>query len=219
MTGKQLAKKKRLATLSVKTAEQKLAVLEHLTKCCIVQLACERVGVGRSTYYKWLSEDKEFKGLANKAINTGREYLNDIAISGLLKKIQEGHLTALIFWLKNNHVWFAERIRHEYHLVDNDGILPDEQREQIVRACRISGMLGTFIRSEELKEKFLASKSAEQNETHDEIHSSAHVMSDEERISDWGTGKPQEKFKKELERELKRDGVNIEEFLKNYKKK
>lgn len=217
MAAKPSAKKKRLATLAVKTAEQKLAILEHLGKCCIVQLACERTNVGRSTYYKWLSEDKEFKELADKAIKAGRAYLNDVAFSGLLKKIQEGNMTALIFWLKNNHVWFAEKIRHEHehHLVGGDRILTEEQREQIIKAFRINGIANSFARHEILKEKFLASTKQGETSEPDAVNSSAHAMSDEERISDWGTGKPRERMRKELERE----GVNIEEFVKRLRQK
>lgn len=206
-------KKKRLATLAKKTTEQKLAILEHLAKCCIVQLACERTGVGRSTYYKWLSEDEEFKELADKAINAGRAYLNDIAFSGLLKKIQEGNMTAIIFLLKNNHPWFAEKIRHEHeHRIVSigDRVLTDEQREQLIKANRLSGMAAAAIIHEELKEKFLASKSEEQETADNTEPSPTNDMLSDDRISDWGTGKPEEKFKKELER----NGINIKEFLK-----
>ena len=204
--------KKRLSTLAKKTSEQKLALLEHLAKCCIVQFACERAGVGRSTYYKWYVEDKEFKELADKSINAGRAYLNDIAFSGLLKKIQEGNMTGLIFWLKNNHAWFAERIRHEHHLVADKALTP-EQREQITKALRLSGLASTFINHEKLAQRFLESPKGDpepdtvQNVTPPE-------MSDEERVSDWGTSKPRER----LMNELKREGVNIEEFLKKYRK-
>jgi len=215
MGGKLSPKKKRLATLAKKTAEQKLAVLEQLAKCCIIQLACERTGIGRSTYYMWLSEDKEFKELADKAINVGRAYLNDIAFAGLLKRIQENNITMLIFWLKNNHPWFAEKIRHEHeHRIVGigDGVLTEEQREQIVKAYRINGIANTFIREEILKEKFLASPEHEQ--TKDEVQTPGHTTPEEDRIVDWGTDKPREMMKKELER----NGVNIEEFLKKYKK-
>lgn len=217
MGGKLSPKKKRLATLAKKTTEQKLVVLEHLAKCCIVQLACERTGVGRSTYYKWLSEDEEFKESADKAINAGRAYLNDIAFSGLLKKIQEGNMTAIIFLLKNNHPWFAEKIRHEHeHRIVSigDRVLTDEQREQLIKANRLSGMAAAALIHEELKEKFLASKSAEQDVANDDKQNSIPIMSDDNRISDWGTGEPEQKFKKELER----NGINIKEFLKKRKK-
>lgn len=217
MVGKLSPKKKRLATLAKKTTEQKLAILEHLAKCCIVQLACERTGVGRSTYYKWLSEDEEFKESAEKAINAGRAYLNDIAFSGLLKKIQEGNMTAIIFLLKNNHPWFAEKIRHEHEhriLSIGDRVLTDEQREQLIKANRLSGMAAAAIIHEELKEKFLANKSAEQVTIDGTEQNLTSVITNDDRISDWGTGKPQAKFKKELER----NGINIEEFLKKRKK-
>src|SRR3989338_5882786 len=188
MDAKPSAKKKRLATLAKKTAEQKLSVLENLAKCCIIQLACERTNVGRSTYYKWLSEDKEFKELADKAITAGRAYLNDIAFSGLLKRVQENNITMLIFWLKNNHPWFAEKIRHEHeHRIVGigDGVLIDGQREELIRARRISGMAAASLIHEELKEKFLASKSMGQNTADDTEQNPANEAPSDDRISDW----------------------------------
>jgi hypothetical protein len=202
MVGNPSPKRKRLATLAKKTAEQKSAALEQLAKCCVVQLACERTGIGRSTYYKWLSEDEEFRELADKAIVAGRAYLNDVAFSGFLKKIQEGNVTMLIFWLKNNHPWFAERIRHEHqhehHLADRE--LPPEEREELARAFRLSGMAGSIAVSEEMRKRFLESKEA---------------VTPEDRVSDWGTDAPQ----KRMVEEVRRGGVKIEEILKRLKKK
>ncbi len=49
---------------SVKTAErqscEKRILVEQLEKTPVVQIACEKTGVGRSTYYRWLKEDPEF---------------------------------------------------------------------------------------------------------------------------------------------------------------
>jgi len=194
----------------------KADILEQLSKTPIITAAIRASGVARSTYYKWHNEDPDFAKLADTAIKEGRKFVNDIAISKLMQRINEGHLTAIIFWLKNNHLWFAERIRHdhEHRLIrDDDGAFPPEQREEVVRAIRLSGMAGAFIRHEEFREKFL--KSAKQDETPDVVQSPAHVMSDEERISDWGTDKPREKMRKELER----GGINIKEFLKRHPRK
>lgn len=220
MAGKLSPKKKRLATLAKKTAEQKLAILEQLAKCCIVQLACERVGVGRSTYYSWLSEDKEFKELAEKATNAGRLYLNDIAFSGLLKRIQENNITMLIFWLKNNHPWFAEKIRHEHshsheHTLVGDGVMTSEQREQIVEALRVSGREEAIRRHELLAKIFLAEKesdSSEKNRPQEET--ATNEVADDNRVSDLAADKPS----KQTRKKLKRNGVNIEAFLKDRKK-
>ncbi len=207
---RKLGEEKRLTTLAAKTTEQKLAVLEQLAKCCIVQLACERIGVGRSTYYKWHSEDAEFKGLADKAIIAGRAYINDVAMTGLLKKIQEGNKVALIFWLKNNHPWFGDKIRHEHqhHVIGvGDRVLTDEQREQIVQALRVSGREEAIRRHKFLSEIFLA-----------EVDSSS--PKDPSGLNDTPTP-PTNEVPTPLPLPPKKEhrkGVNIKEFLKRQKR-
>lgn len=207
---RKLGEKKRLATLAKKTAEQRLAVLEQLAKCCIVQLACERIGVGRSTYYKWHSEDAKFKELADKAIIAGRAYINDVAMTGLLKKIQEGNKVALIFWLKNNHPWFGDKIRyeHKHHVVGiGDRVLTDEQREQIVHALRVSGREESIRRHEYLSKIFLA-----------EVDSSS--PKDPSGLNDMPTP-PSNQVSTPLPLPPKKGskkGLNIKEFLKRQKR-
>jgi hypothetical protein len=48
--------------------EDKNLLLEHLEKTPIVQIACEKSGVGRSTYYRWLQNDPVFAKKAKKAL-------------------------------------------------------------------------------------------------------------------------------------------------------
>lgn len=215
---RKLGEEKRLATLAKKTAEQKFAVCEHLAKCCIVQFACERAGVGRATYYMWRSEDEEFKKNADEAISVGRAYLNDIAFSGLLKRIQENNITMLIFWLKNNHPWFGDKIRHEHnhshehHLV-GDGVMTPEQREQIVEALRVSGREESIRRHEFLSKIFLAEKESGSSEKDlFQEETIANEVADDNRVSNLAVDKPDTKMRKEL----KRNGVNIEDFLKKH---
>jgi len=43
-------------------------LLEHLEKTPIVQIACEKSGIGRSTYYRWLQSDPLFAKKAKKAL-------------------------------------------------------------------------------------------------------------------------------------------------------
>ena len=43
-------------------------VVEQLKKTPIVQIACEKTGIGRATYYRWRKEDAEFGKLADEAI-------------------------------------------------------------------------------------------------------------------------------------------------------
>lgn len=62
----------------------------------IVGAACERAGVSRSTYYRWREEDESFRERADDII----EGQVDFVENRLLKKIQDGDTTAIIFYLK-----------------------------------------------------------------------------------------------------------------------
>ncbi len=105
---------KRLKTLAAKTEAQKEALLKQLEKYPIIQLACERAGVGRSTFYSWCKEDNEFAKLADRSLAEGKEFINDLAESKLIRGIQDGHTTFTIFWLKNNHRGYGDKVTHEH---------------------------------------------------------------------------------------------------------
>lgn len=110
-----------------KIDKQKKAVIDQLRKTPIVQVACERIGVGRSTYYKWRKCDTTFARVADKALEAGRFFINDLAESKLLRLVQDSNLTSIIFWLKHNHPKYAVTTRfiHEYELV-SDRASPEE---------------------------------------------------------------------------------------------
>ncbi len=129
MTKRKLTKdEKRLQTLDEETEKQKKSVVDQLKKTPIVQLACERSGVGRSTYYKWRKFDKIFAQAADRAKEAGCFLINDIAESRLIRMIQDENLTAIIFWLKHNHPKYAtvNRVIHEYDMT-TDKISVEEQ--------------------------------------------------------------------------------------------
>jgi hypothetical protein len=80
-----------------KTEQHKKAMLDALEKSLgVVTSACKTVGVGRTTHYLWMQEDKEYKAAV--------EELSDVAIdfaeSQLHKQIKDGNSTATIFFLK-----------------------------------------------------------------------------------------------------------------------
>jgi len=76
---------------------KKESVLKALEKSFgVVTVACKNAEVPRSTFYKWVKEDKEFakdvKDIANIAL--------DFAESQLYKQIGKGNVTSTIFYLK-----------------------------------------------------------------------------------------------------------------------
>lgn len=136
---------KRLETLAVKTKSQKEAFLEQLPKYPIVQVACEKSGVGRSTYYAWRKEDKEFAKLADEAVKSGTLFINDMAESKLIQNIQSGNNTAIIFWLKNHHKEYCDRVRHEHEFIEEE--LTSEQKISIAKALFNAGRLTSLGRN------------------------------------------------------------------------
>ncbi len=80
-----------------KTEQHKKAILEALEKHLgIVTTACRTVGVGRTTFYGWLNEDKEFA----KKVEDIQNIALDFAESQLHKQIGDGNTSATIFYLK-----------------------------------------------------------------------------------------------------------------------
>ena len=89
-------------TVQKRIDSNKELLIEQLKKTPIVQVACEKVGVGRATYYRWRKEDEEFAKLADEAISEGNFLVNDMAESQLMSAIRDKNLTAIIFWLKHH---------------------------------------------------------------------------------------------------------------------
>lgn len=77
-------------------------LLEELRKIPNVSLACERVGISRNTFYRWLQEDAEFKKQIEQAHELGIDSINDLAESKLVQHINNGNIQAIKYWLGNN---------------------------------------------------------------------------------------------------------------------
>ena len=85
----------------MKQAQQKELMVEQLKKTPIIQVACEKLGVGRSSYYRWRQDDKDFAKNCDDAIKEGQSLVSDVAVSQLLNAIKTGNMTAIMFWLKS----------------------------------------------------------------------------------------------------------------------
>jgi len=76
---------------------KKESLIKSLEKSLgVVTLACKRADVPRSTFYKWLKEDKDFFNEVKEIENVAL----DFAESQLHKQIQDNSTAATIFYLK-----------------------------------------------------------------------------------------------------------------------
>ena len=76
----------------MKTASKKI-LIEQIKKTPVIQVACEKVGVSRATFYRWRKSDPKFADKADIALNEGSQMINDMAESQLISAIKEGKLT------------------------------------------------------------------------------------------------------------------------------
>jgi|TARA_R110000803_G_scaffold76956_1_gene141766 hypothetical protein len=80
-----------------KTEQHKKGMLEALEKSLgVVTTACKKVGIGRTQFYHWLKEDREFNDQVKEIENIAL----DFAESQLHKQIGDGSTSATIFYLK-----------------------------------------------------------------------------------------------------------------------
>lgn len=138
MTKKKTAKP---SAIEKRQQQQKEQLIEILKKTPIIQVACQKVGLGRATYYRWLKEDSVFAESAGTALDAGVGIINDMAESQLISAIKDKHMTAIIFWLKNHHDSYRPRLElTNGHISDNEDLSP-EQEEAVRNALVVAGLV------------------------------------------------------------------------------
>ncbi|MBQ8969190.1 MAG: transposase [Bacteroidaceae bacterium] len=68
----------------------------YAKKSCNVSSTCTALGISRQTFYDWKEKYPELK----KALDEEDESILDWAETKLIEQVNEGNLTALIFFLK-----------------------------------------------------------------------------------------------------------------------
>lgn len=140
--GKQYDNRRKQLTIAKRIAQQKTDVLVALEKIPVVQIACQRAGVSKATYYRWRQNDLEFMELADIARQEGMTTICELAKSKLIEQINDGNLTAAIFWLKSRDPEFTERkhivneLKDAKHLAKNEAEIIDSTFTMFERVAR-----------------------------------------------------------------------------------
>ena len=122
-----------------KTAQHKKAILEALEQSLgVVTSACKKVGVGRTTFYGWLADDKEFAEQVQDIENVAL----DFAESQLHKQIKDGNPSSTIFYLKTKGKkrGYIERMETENtnKNLDLSNLTDEELEERLKQAKRVT---------------------------------------------------------------------------------
>lgn len=84
--------------------------LEELKKVPIIQVACEKAGISRQTFYRWKKQHKKFSVEVDKALEEGVAFVNDMSETQLLNLIRDKEFRAVSFWLKYRNPNYREKI-------------------------------------------------------------------------------------------------------------
>lgn len=122
-----------------KSDQTKQLLLEQLKKTPIVQIACEKLGVSRASFYRWRAEDAAFAQRADEATLEGHLLVNDLAESQLIGAVKDRNLQAIMYWLKHHHKDYRNRLEIEGTL-NTITELSDEQKALVKKALELTGV-------------------------------------------------------------------------------
>lgn len=119
---------KKQVTIAKRQSEEKTKLLECFKKVPIIEVACSKCTINRSTYYRWLEDDLDFREKAMAAIAEGEEFISDKSEAQLIGLIGEKNLSAIKHWLAHHRqAYKKERGRNEPEQKIRIILLHDEQ--------------------------------------------------------------------------------------------
>lgn len=111
--------------------------LEQLRKTPIVQVVCEKIGVVRSTVYRW-KKDPKFAKAFEEALAEGEAFITDISESQLISLIKDKNFPAIQMWLKNHHPKYGDKVELSANVTLTDEELTPEQKALVRRALKLA---------------------------------------------------------------------------------
>ena len=126
-------------------AEKKQIFIEELKRFPNFEKACAKIGIVRSTGYRWRERDPEFNKAIDDAKNQGVDFINDMAEAQLISAIRDKNLRAIIFWLRSHSHAYATKIDINGRLNVIDETLTEDQQKLIEKALSLSGLINKEV--------------------------------------------------------------------------
>lgn len=114
--------------------------LEELTKVPIVQVACEKTGVSRTSIYRWRKKDTQFSKAMDDALAQGVAFVNDMSESQLLTMIKEKNWSAISFWLRHRNDNYKAKVHIDTSVKTIHELSPNQEKT-IREALRLAGLI------------------------------------------------------------------------------
>lgn len=119
--------------------KDKEAIIENLKRMPIIEIACNKSGVSRATYYRWKELDSAFSQAVDKAQEEGEALIRDVAVSKIIKGINDDNLTASMYWLNHRDPRFSNKVEISTITKPQEALSP-EQEEAVKKALALTGL-------------------------------------------------------------------------------
>ncbi len=113
-------------------------VLEQLRRVPIIQVAAEKIGLSRTTIYRWRDESEQFRKDLDAALSEGEALINDMGESQLLTLMKDKHWPSIQFWLRHRNPKFRERVEVTANINSPQEELTPEQQSIVREALRLA---------------------------------------------------------------------------------
>jgi len=127
----------------MKKNKTKELILEQLRKVPLVQIACEKIGIARASFYRWKWQDKEFTKAVDEAILEGEMLINDLSETQLINLIRNQNFPSIQLWLRTHHKKYSPKVEVTGNLNIKEEPLTPEQEELVEKALGLAGLLET----------------------------------------------------------------------------
>lgn len=130
----------RRMTIEVRQDKLKTVFLEQLKRTPTIETACQKVGIGRATVYRWVNSNKQFKKKVEEALTEGRTFMSDVAESQLFSLIGDKKIEAIRLYLSTHNARYNNKIELSGTVTTKDAPLTKEQKQLIKRALQLSSL-------------------------------------------------------------------------------
>ncbi len=129
---------KKETLVKLRQEKEKQLMLEQLRRIPIIQVACEKAGISRPTFYRLRSGDDKFKAAIEEAVVEGVAFINDMSEAQVISLIKEKNWPSISFWLKARHPAYKTKVEVDARVVQAPEKLTPEQQELVENALRLA---------------------------------------------------------------------------------
>lgn len=133
--------------VQIRTAKVQEQLIDCLKRTPIIEAACNKVGIGRNSYYRWRRQSKKFAEACDKALLEGYELINDLAESQLISAMKDGNMSSVFFWLNNRHVAYGNKLKISGSIETKSDKLTPEQEASIHKALTLMGLTNNNVQT------------------------------------------------------------------------